>query len=119
MSYTYQQTFDRVVKHLRKQGEKAQDDDGCFYRIKRGNKLLRCAAGCLIPKAKYKPTMENKSCDYFEPKQALIDLGHDVNFVRELQIIHDNFEVKDWEKQFQVIAARYNLNLQSEEAVAV
>ena len=41
------QTFDKVKKHLLKQGERSMkaDDSICVYHSKEG---LKCAVGCLI-----------------------------------------------------------------------
>lgn len=46
-SWTAQEIFDTVARHLHKQGVQALDasGNGCLYRTPAG---LRCAVGCLI-----------------------------------------------------------------------
>lgn len=50
-----QEIFDKVVNHLREQGEPAIDSYGrCQYRMKsETDKTLMCAAGCLISDEDY------------------------------------------------------------------
>ena len=43
--YTHQEAFDRVVVHLRKQGEPSGDADTCLFRGPRGT---QCAVGALV-----------------------------------------------------------------------
>lgn len=57
---TNQEIFDRVVRHLAKQGRPAAYDDGtCAYRMPDGE---ACAIGCLIPDENYSRRLEGKSC---------------------------------------------------------
>lgn len=104
-----QKTFDMVVAHLRKQGEKCgEDNDGnyaCYYR----HEGMSCAAGCLIPDEDYSPDMENLECNDFRIAPVLVKAGHEPRFVREMQVIHDTNSVEDWEIAFEELAKRFNL----------
>ena len=58
---TNQQIFNKVAKHLLKQGRRARDGNGCAYRGENGTK---CAVGCLIPDALYDDRLEGSSVRY-------------------------------------------------------
>lgn len=91
---TAQEIFDKVVTHLRTQGEQAsilKSDGGysCRYRTEDG---LKCAVGCLIPDDDYSPSMEGTyassvisrnrdKLSYLSPHLALLD---------DLQAVHDD-----------------------------
>jgi hypothetical protein len=109
---TQQETFNTIVKHLRKQGKKANIDGCCKYRLETPEGVLMCAAGCLIPDEKYEPSFEGKlvtTCPKL--KEILSDLGHDTYIIRSLQGIHDEHEVEDWEKEFSAVASNYKLTV--------
>lgn len=54
-----QKVFDRVLDHLRTQGEPAMTVNcECRYRTQREGKTLSCAVGCLIPDEVYDPSIE-------------------------------------------------------------
>lgn len=56
---TMQEVFDKVVDHLRTQGEPAKNSRGkCKYKTDSG---LKCAIGCLIEDDEYNPKMEGLS----------------------------------------------------------
>ncbi len=106
-SVAQQVTFDTVISHLRKQNAKSVywDDVGmteaCAYR---GHEGRKCAAGCLIPDSKYLPQMESKIV-------GMLSEGHDIKLVGELQQIHDNYDINEWEERFDIIASIYNLEV--------
>lgn len=58
---TPQGVFDTVVRHLYTQGRRARRVDavGCAYR---GVDGTRCAIGCLLTAAEYRPSMEGLPC---------------------------------------------------------
>lgn len=60
---TKQIVFDRVIKHLVKQGVPARDteENACSYRTTVNGKVLKCAVGCLISDKNYSPKLENKT----------------------------------------------------------
>ncbi len=90
---TDQEVFDKVVRHLWQQGERAGDGDSCFYR---GPGNMKCAVGCLIPDDTYQPAMEgagvvellNKTSSKYAP--ALEFLRPNLALLRLLQKTHDN-----------------------------
>lgn len=125
---TLQRIFDKIVNHLRKQGERCvvNNNDGlgdfCMYRTEKKvngrTKIQFCAAGCLIPKRDYNPVFENTSVyvndddnfvtQYFEKKfkgnQKKIQL------VKDMQGIHDSTaRFSDKENQFKNVAASFGL----------
>lgn len=105
---TNQQVFDKVVTALRLQSAKSllYPDNGalvCAYRSPDGKK---CAAGHILPDELYNPEMENKNIyGIFE----FDDLVADRRFLYNLQLIHDNYDVKDWEYNWKDLAQRYKL----------
>lgn len=124
--FTLQQTFDKVVAHLRKQGCKSVRSQGnkniltvslvCQYRFEAGKhqKVLKCAAGCLIPKSLYKTSFEGIGIYYNGHEPSILNvlisnLGHNTNLVCDLQGIHDGYDVHEWEYQFEKLANKYLL----------
>ena len=117
---TKQEIFDTVLHALRKQGRASVrrlsdglPTDRCVYRAANGDK---CAAGHLIPDDLYDPKMEDKSftgvSESFGTGCALGMDSSDVEFVRLLQIAHDDYLTKGlehWELQMKSVAARYSL----------
>ncbi len=92
---TKQETFDKVVRALRKQGSKAMNSQRqCVYRTTDG---CKCAAGHLIPDDRYEPSMEGLGvCDFEKggsdptPLELLLkELGYDLDLVADLQACHD------------------------------
>ncbi len=98
---TKQETFDKVVNHLRKQGRRATRGPSCAYRSLDG---AMCAAGCLIPDSKYRPDMEFNTCEKRVVSIVLVEEGHDVAFVKKLQGIHDRLTVDRWERALDDLA---------------
>jgi hypothetical protein len=107
----HQATFDRVVSQLRRQNAKAMGAFGlCLYRAANGR---RCAVGCLIPDGKYSPSLECQSLELEtsgELRAILEEEGHDVNLVRQLQMIHDTVLIHHWETEFEKLAGKYKLD---------
>jgi len=91
-SVPLQETFDRVARHLRRQGgPSTKEGPGgrtiCAYR---GNGGRMCAAGCLIPDELYRFEMESRSVADDQPAGVVIaSLGHDLGLVASLQGLHD------------------------------
>jgi hypothetical protein len=124
-----QEIFDRVVQHAHHQNAQAIDPEtlSCKYRTDNG---LSCLFGCLIPDNLYTPVMEGlsvwgatrKAQDNYEgdPQvEALLRVVHAlqldedipwVSLIRELQILHDNFEPDKWGSKLYKIADRYQLD---------
>lgn len=111
MKFTKQQTFDKVVKHLRKQRKKAKCSSKflkgtCAYRTKSG---LTCAAGCLIPNELYDKEFEGQGVGSESLSILFENLGHDIDLVSDLQIVHDHHSVKKWEERFKLVAEKHQL----------
>lgn len=107
---TRQQIFTKVKNHLLSQNAKAMGKYAtCMYRTAEG---LKCAVGCLIPDDVYTSRIEHKTvenlCDG-AVKEFTFLKDFDKNFLRRLQVIHDNAEVKDWEKELKAFATLENL----------
>jgi hypothetical protein len=83
---TNQQVFNKVIRHLRRQGKAAVVDGVCAYRASDGSK---CAVGCLIPDELYHPYMEGVQADKEEMPKFLRLLGVDVRLAKRLQCLHD------------------------------
>ena len=102
---TNQEAFDKMVAHLRKQGQKAQENGTCRYRTKEG---LMCAVGCLLTDAEYKRSMEGKGVEHMQHLYGVLqDL--DPPFLAEMQDTHDAYALTDWEARFADTAARFGL----------
>lgn len=110
---TLQETFDKVVKHLRQQGIKATNSLGiCLYRTKDG---LMCGVGCLIEDEEYDPLMEGSLPSVVAEKSQLFkkDYGDHLEFLQILQSVHDDTAVDKWEERLQEIATEYGLSFPS------
>lgn len=104
---TGQEVFDRVVAHLRAQGEKAISGTGlCLYRGADGRK---CAVGCLIPDELYTPAVEGEAVDGPYMKDLLREIGVRQDLALGLQQVHDRFPVCRWEWALERLAVRYGL----------
>lgn len=104
---TKAEVFYFVIAHLRAQGVQAKTEQGsCRYRTPEG---LKCAAGCLIPDAKYNPEFEG-SCwatiasnfpQYKEYRDMIMDL----------QLLHDGcnqgFDSPRFDMAVAVLEARH------------
>lgn len=118
-----QVTFDTIVNHLRAQGCRAATFNDseyvsiCKYRTEVDGRLLKCAAGCLIPDDRYKPEFEGSSLyvDYqlrsklTTPGFLIKELGHDTDLVFQLQEVHDGVDVEFWEGAFKSVALKNGL----------
>jgi hypothetical protein len=109
---TNQEVFDKVVAHARQQGCKSlmenvlHPEEGplCAYRGKNGTK---CFAGIFIPDEDYQKSYEKKVSMAVFHAIGITDM--DEFLVRDLQIIHDKYDVEEWEGRFQVLARNWEL----------
>jgi hypothetical protein len=106
-----QQVFDKVLTHLRKQGQPSIGPLGCLYRTEQKGKVLKCAVGCLIPKKDYQKLFEDN------PVRDLIDgYGYTnkwintntIELLSVLQVIHDQ-DFYNLEVRFKKVAKEFNL----------
>lgn len=104
-----QTVFDKVVRHLHKQGKRAFQDNAvggaCLYRTKEG---LTCAVGCLIPEEAYHSSMEGKNVTAildFMPKYF-----EHVDLLEELQNVHDSSKSRSWlVRELRSVAVQFGL----------
>lgn len=105
-----QQTFDKVVSHLRAQGRQACCSSGsCMYRAPDGS---RCAAGILIADEHYSPALEGRNSSTPEVIRALVDSGvseGDLSLVDDLQAVHDGCTPQHWEGELARVARVHRL----------
>lgn len=119
-----QEIFDKVAIHLLTQNKKSirTEDQVCVYRAEDG---CKCAAGVLIPEDKYDHSMEDIAWPDSEhrAKYNLSNGSHGIklvaevaleirNFdlVRNLQLMHDTYQISDWKYELELIAKKFLLN---------
>lgn len=108
---TKQEIFDKVVAHLRAQGGRALNENQmCQYRARDGAK---CAIGCLILDEHYSRRLEGMlvGADNLVIK-ALRKSGvpdEAGGLLRDLQSIHDDHYVRQWEDEFVTTAGLHGL----------
>jgi hypothetical protein len=135
-TFNKQRIFNKVAKHLLKQGVKCQTNRGtCRYR---GSEGKTCAIGCLIPDSLYDPQIENMGIhvafNYAAPyegliaplvkpragtrKRVLMDIlagatgastAEHYYFLRQLQSVHDGYEPDEWRGELKDLADKYDL----------
>jgi hypothetical protein len=93
-----QYIFDRVATHLMTQSRKSVDptsDKLCKYR---GPDGCMCAIGCLMTDEEYKPAFEGCAATHFRYQEinGTRPNSYLVQFLQELQNIHDTVAVSDW-----------------------
>lgn len=110
---TPQEVFNRVVNHLRAQGEKAIDpeSESCRYRAP-GGKM--CAVGCLIKDEHYTEKFEGQASDGTGVVVALVKSGiPNTKSMQDLlgsfQETHDHHDWVEWEDRFKEIAENFSL----------
>jgi hypothetical protein len=85
---SHQETFNLLYESMLKQGCLGKDlYDTPQYKQENG---LKCAVGHLITNDKYHEGLERTLCVQALVSEILYDENYDVNFVYELQKIHDN-----------------------------
>ncbi|UOL48841.1 hypothetical protein [Pseudomonas phage Astolliot] len=101
---TAQQVFDQVARHMLTQNARASDGRSCKYR----EGSLKCAAGCLIGENEYDTKFENSSWSILADRD-LVPKQH-MDFIRELQRIHDNYhDVHIWPLCLRRLARKHSL----------
>lgn len=96
-----QKIFDRVLAHIRKQGEASERGNSCKYLIEENNKVLRCAAGIFI--TTHLDAMEGKSfpriCEAY-PNNVEALTGDQIELIADMQHAHDNAAARVSNKSF-------------------
>ena len=113
-----QEIYDTIMKHLRDQNEKAEDNTGCLYHTSDG---LKCAVGCLIPDEFYNIDMEGYTLaglmedfsNVFEhiKIETKIKFSPQFKLLYDMQCIHDGdiYPNRGWIKEAKIVARKYNL----------
>lgn len=110
---TKQETFDRIVGFLRKQGRRSLSSvEGttttrCMYRALDG---AQCAVGCLIPDADYRVEFEGNSVLRCQPLREIMEReGHHLGLLSDLQYAHDGGCFEFIETAFRRVACMHAL----------
>jgi len=121
-----QSVFNAVVAHSRAQPSKAMEFSACRYRTNDGK---RCFIGALVPDELYDPGMEcgsvQKKLTYDTEYAMLGSQNHkffevltkmfgtldseELELLRDLQNVHDNYDVEFWEQQLERVSRLYKL----------
>lgn len=105
---TKQEIFNIAAGGLLKQNKYSTDVMGqCAYR---GIGNLKCAVGFLIPDDKYAPAMERYSILTIPDLFGLEHLKGHESFLVELQKIHDECPVSEWNEELRLLAQRHTLS---------
>lgn len=113
-----QEIFNTVVNHLRQQGKRSVRVNGgiitCLYR---GPNNTKCAVGCLISDEDYSADIEGKGIHVLVSRELLPEnlkwMGDPQALVllRNLQAVHDEVSIENWESNFEFYAHKYKLSL--------
>lgn len=111
--YQLQEVFSKVATHLLAQKRISTLGRKCAYR---GWDGLKCAVGCLIDDAHYKPVLEGHTVRDGELVQALVKSGvpivpHMLDMLNRLQNLHDTTRPAAWATSLQKLAAKYGLEM--------
>jgi len=100
------EVFEFVVRALKKQKTKSEENGVCKYRSQFG----KCAAGHLIKDEDYKKLFEGETVDpgnrihaYFE------ELGYNTQLIRELQEVHDAYPTEKWPMMFEKVSSKLKI----------
>lgn len=112
----HQRIFDKVCAHLMKQRRRSLNSGACMYR---GDSGLRCAIGCLIKDKAYRPYLEGRPAHGVDVNWALHESGYPVSnadddFLRRLQMVHDEFTPSRWAPALRRVARDHGLKMPPE-----
>ena len=108
--FNYKALYKKVKAHLLKQNKRSEMDFDCRYRIKHPDGNLHCAIGILISDEAYKRSFEGKSVKeekVFNALEFKVSSQDHVDFLYDLEQLHDQFEVKEWKKQLDLFEKKY------------
>jgi len=105
-----QSLFTRIVRAVRRQGyvRAEGNTEACMYRAPDG---VRCFIGLAISDKDYSPEIEGSTVQMLHESGRLFsDLTNaDLEFLEELQSIHDGETPERWERAFADLAEQYGL----------
>jgi len=115
MTMSVRKIFYKVEKHLLKQNERAEFRGSCQYRTDLG---LSCAVGCLMTDDIYRPSFEGESVRDRYIMEALTPIvgsnkdkrNHKLYLLRELQRVHDDSPVEDWERDLAQLKLEFDIS---------
>jgi hypothetical protein len=111
MGISNQQFFEKTVRELFAQGCAAQEAGECMYRVKRPDRVLKCAAGIHIPDHLYDDGMEDKPIETVVAMfPALEEYFPDMRLAQDMQRVHDTADVDYWHPVFIEVAKKYGLD---------
>lgn len=109
--WSKQKIFDKVAKHLLTQMRQSMNEDGdtCRYR---GTGGTSCAVGCLIESDELARELDagHFTDVYNIAKKLPFPIKHQVDFLAELQEVHDKFHPAKWLGQLRILASKHKLN---------
>ena len=113
-----QAAFEKVVRHLLRQGKRSSSDGWCQYRGPLG---LKCAIGVLIPDEEYVPAMDGLTASALRLMREFAPpslLGLDECLLTELQEVHDHAEPDAWADKLATVADSFGLAMPDLESQA-
>jgi hypothetical protein len=117
--WTKQRIFNKVAKHLLKQGRRSKFNAAKGYAVcaYRGDGGARCALGCVIWNKHYNSYLEGQSINSASVQSALekslgvsFEKDEDLwSFFNRLQSIHDSVMPAQWRDSLLFLAAKHGL----------
>ena len=116
MTMSVREIFYKVEKHLLKQNERSVAGKlACRYRNDQG---LTCAVGCLMTDDMYDSSFEGENVRDMYIMEALtpiVGVNEDkrrlkLYLLRELQKVHDDSPVEDWERDLAEIKLEFDIS---------
>ena len=106
---TLQEAFNAVWERAKDKVKAVTDNNwaDCLYRAKDGRK---CFMGVLIPDEEYTPDMEGDGILQIIDKLPCLK-GLNVEYLNDLQIIHDGYSTDKWEDKLKDFALIHNLTV--------
>lgn len=110
---TAQEVFEKVTRHLLEQNEVAFKNGRCEYRTVTDNgRVLKCAAGCLIPDEMYSETFEGKAAYQLESLWDSLGIAEHTDLILSLQDdVHDYTTPDEWPSALVEVADRHDLTV--------
>lgn len=107
--FTLQEVFNAVWERAKDKTKASTNDKwkDCLYRASDGRK---CFMGVLIPDTEYQTDMEGDGIKQIVHRLPSLK-GLTVEYLNDLQIIHDSYDVKQWEDKLRSFAHIHELTV--------
>jgi hypothetical protein len=105
-----QPLFDRVLRGVRRQGyvRSTSAREACCYR---GDHGMRCFVGFLLPDSVYRSDMEGSTVTMLAERGVFAGLPDEgIEFLADLQAVHDDEPPETWEDALATLADVYGLD---------